>query len=467
MAHHELEDDEHAVEELAASAEVFEEPVEEKKKRGLFRRRKSEPVAEDADAEPLEDESFENVTYWGSEVSEGEEPAEDTEEPVAETEPHESNTYVYGEDESQAADEAPAEPAEDDAAEEPAHEVVADSSEDEPAEDASATQRSRARRGRGRRVRGHRGRRLRGRAGRRRRGRLFEDERAPEAEHEPEPEPTLDDWHGADDAEDYEIDSAGDEVVAAPVPLKKKNGGGSRGKKVVGLKVGASQIAAAVVAGNGEDQTLVDVARRSLEEGVVVGGELRDHEALVRALKAFFKESRLPTKNVRLGLSSSRVGVRTFDIAGVEDDERFDNAVRFKAHEVLPVAAHESVLDYRVVEERYTESGEVSRRVLLVVAPRDQVEPYIEACREAGIRLAGIDLESFGLLRAFVPRSAHAAGPRTAQPSSSRSATSRPRSSSRAAGSASSPASSTGAEASSRTPSRTSSRCRTWRRRRS
>ena len=85
----------------------------------------------DADAEPLEDESFENVTYWGSEVSEDEEPAE-AEEPVAETEPHEADTYVYGEDESQAADEAPAEPAEEDAAEEPAHEVVADGSRTSP-----------------------------------------------------------------------------------------------------------------------------------------------------------------------------------------------------------------------------------------------------------------------------------------------------------------------------------------------
>ena len=69
---------------------------------------------------------------------------------------------------------------------------------------------------------------------------------------------------------------------------------------------------------------------------------------------------------------------------------------------MLPVAEHESVLDYRVVEERYTESGEISRRVLLVVAPRDQVEPYFEACRAAGLRLAGVDLEAFGLLRAFV-----------------------------------------------------------------
>ena len=235
----------------------------------------------------------------------------------------------------------------------------------------------------------------------------FEDESAPEAGTSPEAEPGPSRRSTTGTARTTQRITRSTPPATRSSPRrcrsKKKNGGGSRGKKVVGLKVGASQIAAAVVAGNGEDQTLVDVARRSLEEGVVVGGELRDHEALVRALKAFFKESRLPTKNVRLGLSSSRVGVRTFDIAGVEDDERFDNAVRFKAHEVLPVAAHESVLDYRVVEERYTESGEVSRRVLLVVAPRDQVEPYIEACREAGIRLAGIDLESFGLLRAFVP----------------------------------------------------------------
>ena len=109
---------------------------------------------------------------------------------------------------------------------------------------------------------------------------------------------------------------------------------------------------------------------------------------------------------MRIGLASNRIGVRTFDIVGIDDDERFDNAVRFKAHEVLPVAVHESVLDYRVIDERASEEGESLRRVLLVVAPRDQVEPYLEVCRDAGLRLAGIDLEALGLLRAFVePRS--------------------------------------------------------------
>ncbi len=45
---------------------------------------------------------------------------------------------------------------------------------------------------------------------------------------------------------------------------------------------------------------------------------------------------------------------------------------------MLPVAQHESVLDYRVLEERPNKAGEPSRRILLVVAPRDQVEPYTQ-----------------------------------------------------------------------------------------
>ena len=147
---------------------------------------------------------------------------------------------------------------------------------------------------------------------------------------------------------------------------------------------------------------LVQVARRPIESGLVVDGEVRDVDALAQQLKAFFDEYDLPRKNVRIGLASNRIGVRTFDIAGIDDATRFDNAVRFKAHEVLPVAQHESVLDYRVLSERPAEDGATVRRILLVVAPRDQVEPYVNVARQAGIQLGGLDLEALSLLRAFV-----------------------------------------------------------------
>ncbi|MEP6893151.1 MAG: pilus assembly protein PilM, partial [Gaiellaceae bacterium] len=120
------------------------------------------------------------------------------------------------------------------------------------------------------------------------------------------------------------------------------------------------------------------------------------------ALRTFFADNKLPTRDVRIGIASNRIGVRTFEISGVEDGARFDNAVRFKAHEVLPIAGSEALLDGRVLDERQAPNGETTRRILLVVAPRDQVAPYAEAAQRAGLKLAGIDLESLGLLRAFV-----------------------------------------------------------------
>ncbi len=185
-------------------------------------------------------------------------------------------------------------------------------------------------------------------------------------------------------------------------PSKQRGGGHRSGRKLVGLKIGASQLAAAVVQESDGRHELLELARTPLEPGIVLDGEVRDADALVHALRSFFADQKLPTRDVRIGVASNRIGVRTFEIAGIDDESRFDNAVRFKAHEVLPIAVSDSVLDYRVLEERTSEAGEAIRRILLVVAPRDQVTPYVDVAERAGLKLAGIDLEALGLLRAFV-----------------------------------------------------------------
>jgi type IV pilus assembly protein PilM len=199
-------------------------------------------------------------------------------------------------------------------------------------------------------------------------------------------------------------------------PARRRSGGNRRhrAKRVTGLKIGASGLTAAVVAENEGRPELVHLARSPLAEGVVVDGEVRDAGALVEALRSFFEEHSLPRRDVRIGLASNRIGVRTFDLVGIDDPARFDNAVRFKAHEVLPIAVTESVLDYRVIRSRVNETGEEIRRVLLVVAPRDQVQGYVSVCRDAGIDLRAIDLEALGLMRAFVEPASETAGTDTA-----------------------------------------------------
>ena len=184
--------------------------------------------------------------------------------------------------------------------------------------------------------------------------------------------------------------------------LAKKEPKASRHKRklVVGLKVGASQIAAAQVVNKGVPR-VVRVARAPLPPGVVVGGELRDPEELATALKTLFRKNKLPKSGVRLGIANDRIGVRTFEISGVEDEKQLANAVRFRAQEALPISLDEAVLDYRILDDRVGEDGVRACRVLLVVAHRELVERYVAACRKAGLKLIGIDLEAFGLLRAL------------------------------------------------------------------
>jgi type IV pilus assembly protein PilM len=189
----------------------------------------------------------------------------------------------------------------------------------------------------------------------------------------------------------------------APKPKRAKRNLelGSRGaKRLVGLKIGASQLAAAKVSNNGTAE-LQQVARGPLEAGIVVGGELRDPDALSEALKAFFSMHRLPKRGVRLGIANNRIGVRTFEITGIEDPKQLANAVRFRAQEALPIPIDEAVLDYQVLSEGVTEEGEPTRRILLVVAYRELIDRYVDACKKAGITLTGIDLEAFALLRAL------------------------------------------------------------------
>ena len=72
------------------------------------------------------------------------------------------------------------------------------------------------------------------------------------------------------------------------------------------------------------------------------------------------------------------------------------------------------MFDYRILEERLGEDGVRTRRVLLVVAHRELVDRYVAACRKAGLKLVGIDLEGFALLRALgdpeTPRTEEDAG---------------------------------------------------------
>ncbi len=198
------------------------------------------------------------------------------------------------------------------------------------------------------------------------------------------------------------------------IPKRKSNGGpkpattAAKKKKAkqdyVGVKVGASQIAAAEVHNNGGSK-IVKLAREPLEAGVVVGGEVRDIPALAHALDEFFRKHDLPRKGVRLGVGTNRVGVRVLDVEGIDDEKQLANAVTFRAHEALSIPMDQAVMDYHVVGTQALEGGNVAHRVILAAAYREPIDQFAAAFDAAEIQLDAIDVEAFALLRAVAPPS--------------------------------------------------------------
>jgi type IV pilus assembly protein PilM len=173
-------------------------------------------------------------------------------------------------------------------------------------------------------------------------------------------------------------------------------------KEVVGLKIGASRLVAARVATNGAVE-LRQLASEPLPRGIFAGGEVREPEALGKALRSFFKKHKLPKRNVRIGVANNRIGVRTIELQGIADPKQVANAVRFRAQEALPIPLEQAVLDFQVLSEEAGPDGVPRKKVLLVVAYRDLVDGYLEACKTAGVKLLGVDLEAFALLRSLLP----------------------------------------------------------------
>jgi type IV pilus assembly protein PilM len=170
------------------------------------------------------------------------------------------------------------------------------------------------------------------------------------------------------------------------------------GRKVVGLEVEPTQLAAAEASVNGR-LSVERAAVAPLAPGLVRDGEVTDPDGLAEALKGFFADNKLP-KRVRVGVANQRIVVRVIDLPPLEAGRELDAAVRFQAQEHIPMPLDQAVLDYQPLGRVETEQGE-RMRIVLVAARRDMIDRLLSSVRGAGLRPEGIDLSAFAMIRAL------------------------------------------------------------------
>ena len=169
------------------------------------------------------------------------------------------------------------------------------------------------------------------------------------------------------------------------------------GRSVVGLDIEPGGIVAVETLPH--SVTVRKAAHRELPVDIVRDGEVVDPDALGAILRDFFAENGFGPR-VRIGLANQRTVMRTIDLPPITDERQLASAVRFQAQEHIAMPLEQTVLEHQSLGLVGTADGPRSR-VVLVAARKEMVERLLSATRTAGLRLEGVDLSAFALIRAM------------------------------------------------------------------
>ncbi|MEO5832173.1 MAG: type IV pilus assembly protein PilM [Nakamurella sp.] len=171
----------------------------------------------------------------------------------------------------------------------------------------------------------------------------------------------------------------------------------------IGLDIGATAVRAAVLAlsdsgGPHPTVTAHGIGSVPLPPGAVVNGAVVEPAVVTQALKSLWDTYNFNCRRVILGTAHPQSVVRALQIPNLNAQQRA-KALPFQAREIIALPLDEVILDYAQVGEPDPKTGMVSG--LLIATPRRSVLAAVDAVERAGLRVARVDLSSFGALRSI------------------------------------------------------------------
>lgn len=173
---------------------------------------------------------------------------------------------------------------------------------------------------------------------------------------------------------------------------------------VVGLDIGRSAVRAVELGRSGRRRVVRRHGSVPLPLGAVEAGVILDPAAVTEALRQLWREHKLTSRSVRLGVCSGSVLVRHLELDWMPAQD-LRRALRYQVADLLPVAVDDANLDHVLLGERTRvdpETGAERRLVdiLLVATARGNVDELVRCVQAAGLRPVTADLSPLALVRA-------------------------------------------------------------------
>jgi type IV pilus assembly protein PilM len=128
---------------------------------------------------------------------------------------------------------------------------------------------------------------------------------------------------------------------------------------------------------------------------------LLSNKDIARAIIAICKEAEIKEKKAVFSIPDFASFFTNIDLPPMTKSE-ISQAVRFEARHHIPLPLPEVTFDWSIIEGELNERKKTPLKVLLVAVPNEVINQYQQIVLMAGLELAGLEVEVFGLVRSLI-----------------------------------------------------------------
>jgi type IV pilus assembly protein PilM len=167
-----------------------------------------------------------------------------------------------------------------------------------------------------------------------------------------------------------------------------------------GLDIGTTAIRLVELRSTGQTKTLLKYAYVPLDLKTAQSDSKADQQKLASLIASLVSEANVDTKNVAVGLPSSRVFTTVTDFDRLPANE-LGKAILYQADSLIPTPPAESKIDWALLGD--SPKDKTKCEILLSSVPNKFIEDRLDLIESVGLNVIAFEPDNLALTRALVP----------------------------------------------------------------
>ena len=166
-----------------------------------------------------------------------------------------------------------------------------------------------------------------------------------------------------------------------------------------GLDIGTTSVRVVQLSNNNGPRRLLKYAMSPIDGKLALSDSAADRQKVAENLKAIIQQAQITTKNVAVGLPSSRVFTVVVDIERLSPAE-LSKTIKFQADSLIPTPIEDSKIDWAVIGDSPKDPNKVE--VLLTSVPNDFIETRLDLLESIGLNVVAFEPDNLAMTRSIL-----------------------------------------------------------------